>query len=87
MERIASDLGISEAEVPETAPRYVLTEPTVSTVIPGKRSKRNVERNIAVTDDRGPDERRREKLHATAGCATSTADAPQDRHARAEWEG
>jgi aryl-alcohol dehydrogenase-like predicted oxidoreductase len=63
VERIASDLGISEAEVPETAPRYVLTEPTVSTVIPGKRSKRNVERNIAVTDDQGPDERRREKLH------------------------
>ena len=61
--RIASDLGISEAEVPETALRYVLTEPTVSTVIPGKRSKRNVERNIAVTDDQGPDERRREKLH------------------------
>jgi hypothetical protein len=33
--RIASDLGITEAEVPDTALRYVLSEPTVSTVISG----------------------------------------------------
>jgi aryl-alcohol dehydrogenase-like predicted oxidoreductase len=62
--RIASDLGIAETEVAETALRYVLSEPTVSTVIPGMRSKRNVERNVAISDGRGLDERRREKLHA-----------------------
>jgi aryl-alcohol dehydrogenase-like predicted oxidoreductase len=61
--RIASDLGITEAEVPDTALRYVLSEPTVSTVIPGMRSKRNVERNIAVSDGQALDVRRREKLH------------------------
>ena len=54
---------MSEAEVPETALRYVLSEPTVSTVIPGMRSKRNVERNIAVSHGEGLDERQREKLH------------------------
>ena len=63
MARIASDLGITEAEVPDTALRYVLSEPTVSTVIPGMRSKRNVERNIAVSDGQALDVRRREKLH------------------------
>jgi aryl-alcohol dehydrogenase-like predicted oxidoreductase len=62
--RIVSDLGISETEVAETALRYVLSEPTVSTVIPGMRSKRNVERNVAASDGQGLDERRREKLHA-----------------------
>jgi aryl-alcohol dehydrogenase-like predicted oxidoreductase len=62
--RIVSDLGIAETEVAETALRYVLSEPTVSTVIPGMRSKRNVERNVAASDGQGLDERRREKLHA-----------------------
>jgi hypothetical protein len=61
--RIASDLGITEAEVPDTALRYVLSEPTVSTVIPAMRSKRNIERNIAVSDGQALDEGRREKLH------------------------
>ena len=58
-----SDLGIGEDQVAETALRYVLSEPTVSTVIPGMRSQRNVERNIAVADGVGLDPVKREKLH------------------------
>ena len=50
---IASDLDIAEEDIAETALRYVLSEPAVSTVIPGMRSKRNVERNIAVSDGAG----------------------------------
>ena len=60
---IASDLDIAEEDIAETALRYVLSEPTVSTVIPGMRSKRNVERNIAVSDGGGLDRRVRERLH------------------------
>ena len=60
---IASDLDIAEEDIAETALRYVLSEPTVSTVIPGMRSKRNVERNIAVSDGGGLDPRVRERLH------------------------
>ena len=40
----------TDDEVPETALRFVLTQPAVSTVIPGMRSVRNVERNVAVSD-------------------------------------
>jgi aryl-alcohol dehydrogenase-like predicted oxidoreductase len=60
---IASDLDIAEEDIAETALRYVLSEPTVSTVIPGMRSKRNVERNIAVSDGGGLDPLARERLH------------------------
>ena len=60
---IASDLDIAEEDIAETALRYVLSEPTVSTVIPGMRSKRNVERNIAVSDGGGLDPLAREHLH------------------------
>ena len=60
---IASDLDIAEEDIAETALRYVLSEPTVSTVIPGMRSKRNVDRNIAVSDGGGLDPRVRERLH------------------------
>ena len=60
---IASDLDIAEEDIAETALRYVLSEPAVSTVIPGMRSKRNVERNIAVSDGGGLDPRVRERLH------------------------
>jgi aryl-alcohol dehydrogenase-like predicted oxidoreductase len=36
---------------------YIVSHPAVSTVIPGMRSVRNVERNMAVGDGRGlPDE-------------------------------
>jgi len=51
--RIASDLGIGLEDMPEAALRYVLSHPAVSTVIPGMRSVRNVERNMAVGDGKG----------------------------------
>jgi aryl-alcohol dehydrogenase-like predicted oxidoreductase len=50
---IVSELGASEDEIAEIALRYVLSEPTVSTVIPGMRTVRNVERNCAAADGRG----------------------------------
>ena len=55
---IVDDLGISREELPEVALRYVLSRPEVSTVIPGMRTVRNVERNMAIADGAGlPDER------------------------------
>jgi aryl-alcohol dehydrogenase-like predicted oxidoreductase len=54
---IVSQLGASEDDIAEIALRYVLSHPAVSTVIPGMRSVRNVERNCAAGDGRGlPDE-------------------------------
>src|SRR5918998_960377 len=50
---IVSELGTTEDEIPEVALRYVLSHPAVSTVIPGMRSVRNVERNMAVADGEG----------------------------------
>jgi aryl-alcohol dehydrogenase-like predicted oxidoreductase len=50
---IVSEFGVTEDEVAEVALRYVLSHPAVSTVIPGMRSVRNVERNMAVADGRG----------------------------------
>jgi len=50
---IAADLGVDVEDVPEAALRYILSAPEVSTVIPGMRSVRNVERNIAAGDGRG----------------------------------
>ncbi|MET9220474.1 aldo/keto reductase [Streptomyces sp. NPDC003300] len=47
---IVDDLGIAPDAIAETALRYVLSAPAVSTVIPGMRSVRNVERNTAVSD-------------------------------------
>jgi aryl-alcohol dehydrogenase-like predicted oxidoreductase len=64
VEAITADLGIAVDELPEVALRFVLSEPTVSTVIPGMRSVRNVERNVAVSDGRGVPEGWREKLRA-----------------------
>jgi aryl-alcohol dehydrogenase-like predicted oxidoreductase len=61
---VIDDLGISEDEVAEIALRFVLSEPAVSTVIPGMRSLRNVERNVAVADGRGVPDGWREKLRA-----------------------
>jgi aryl-alcohol dehydrogenase-like predicted oxidoreductase len=61
---IEADLGIAADELPEIALRFVLSEPTVSTVIPGMRSVRNVERNLAVADGRGIPEGWRERLRA-----------------------
>jgi aryl-alcohol dehydrogenase-like predicted oxidoreductase len=53
VEAILSDLSISRDELPEVALRYILSQPAVSTVIPGMRSVRNVERNAAVGDGEG----------------------------------
>jgi aryl-alcohol dehydrogenase-like predicted oxidoreductase len=50
---ILDDLGISREELPEVALRYVLSRPEVSTVIPGMRTVRNVERNAAAGDGQG----------------------------------
>jgi aryl-alcohol dehydrogenase-like predicted oxidoreductase len=50
---IAEDVGIERDGLAEVALRYVLGHQAVSTVIPGMRSTRNVERNIAAAD-RGP---------------------------------
>ncbi|MFH8369776.1 aldo/keto reductase [Streptomyces sp. NPDC018031] len=47
---IAADLGITPDGIAETALRFVLSSPAVSTVIPGMRTLRNVERNAAVSD-------------------------------------
>ena len=55
---ILDDLGIEREQLAEVALRYVLSHPAVSSVIPGMRSVRNVERNTAVGDGRGlPEER------------------------------
>jgi aryl-alcohol dehydrogenase-like predicted oxidoreductase len=61
---ICDDLGISRDELPEVALRYVLSHPAVSTVIPGMRTVRNVERNCAVGDGRGLPEEQLERLRA-----------------------
>jgi len=50
---IVSELGATEDEIAEIALRYILSNPAVSTVIPGMRSVRNVERNMAVGDGEG----------------------------------
>jgi aryl-alcohol dehydrogenase-like predicted oxidoreductase len=50
---IVSELGVGEDEIAEIALRYILSHPAVSTVIPGMRSVRNVERNMRVGDGKG----------------------------------
>jgi aryl-alcohol dehydrogenase-like predicted oxidoreductase len=64
VQAIAADLGVATDELAEIALRFVLSEPTVSAVIPGMRSLRNVERNIAVSDRDGVPDGWREKLRA-----------------------
>ncbi len=61
---LLEDLGIERSELPEVALRYVLSHPAVSTVIPGMRSVRNAERNVAVGDGRGLPAETIEKLRA-----------------------
>jgi len=51
--RIAADLGIGLDRLPETALRFTLSHPAVSTVIPGMRSVRNAEANCAAGDGKG----------------------------------
>ena len=62
VQSIADDLGAEEDGLPEIALRYVLSHPAVSTVIPGMRSVRNVERNVAVADGKGLSEEQVQKL-------------------------
>jgi aryl-alcohol dehydrogenase-like predicted oxidoreductase len=64
VQRIASDLDISLDQMAETALRYVLSHQAVSTVIPGMRSVRNVERNCQLADGRGLPKDQVEKLKA-----------------------
>ncbi|MFE9119953.1 aldo/keto reductase [Streptomyces sp. NPDC007172] len=52
VDAIVADLGITSDGMAETALRFVLSSPAVSTVIPGMRSVRNVERNTALSDGR-----------------------------------
>lgn len=59
---VAADVGIAEEDMAETALRFVLSHPAVSTVIPGMRSVRNVERNMPVGDGRGLPKEQVEKL-------------------------
>ena len=61
---ILDDLGIERDELPEVALRYVLSHPAVSTVIPGMRTVRNVERNAAIGDGVGLDPERVQALKA-----------------------
>jgi aryl-alcohol dehydrogenase-like predicted oxidoreductase len=57
VQAILDELGIEREQLPEVALRYVLSHPAVSSVIPGMRSVRNVERNAALGDGKGlPDE-------------------------------
>jgi aryl-alcohol dehydrogenase-like predicted oxidoreductase len=53
VQQIAADLGVAVDEIGEIALRFCLSHPAVSTVIPGMRSVRNVERNVAAVE-RGP---------------------------------
>jgi aryl-alcohol dehydrogenase-like predicted oxidoreductase len=51
--KIAADLRISLEQLAETALRFALSPPAVSTVIPGMRSVRNAEANCRTGDGRG----------------------------------
>jgi aryl-alcohol dehydrogenase-like predicted oxidoreductase len=53
VQAILDDLGIGRDQLPEVALRYILSHPAVSSVIPGMRTVRNVERNAAVGDGEG----------------------------------
>jgi len=53
VESLLRDLGADAASLPEIALRFCLSQPAVSTVIPGMRSLRSVEANCAVPD-KGP---------------------------------
>ncbi|MRN52414.1 aldo/keto reductase [Paenibacillus monticola] len=64
VQKIAADLHISVDEMAETALRYVLSHPAVSTVIPGMRSITNVERNMKVGDGLGLSQDQLAKLKA-----------------------
>lgn len=60
---IEQDLGISVDGLPETALRFTLSHPAVSTVIVGMRSVRNVERNARLADGKGLSDSQLKKLY------------------------
>jgi aryl-alcohol dehydrogenase-like predicted oxidoreductase len=64
VQKIVSDLNITLDQMAETALRYVLSHASVSTVIPGMRTVRNVERNCQLGDGRGLPKEQVEKLKA-----------------------
>jgi aryl-alcohol dehydrogenase-like predicted oxidoreductase len=64
VQEIVSDLNLAQDEIAETALRYVLSHPAVSTVIPGMRSVGNVERNCRIGDGRGLSKEQIQKLKA-----------------------
>jgi aryl-alcohol dehydrogenase-like predicted oxidoreductase len=64
VQTIASDLGIKLEQLPEIALRFVLSHPAVSTVIPGMRSVRNVERNCRIADGQGLPKEQAKQLEA-----------------------
>jgi len=49
-ERLQRDLVAIPGTLPEIALRFCISHPAVSTVIPGMRTVRHVEANIAVSD-------------------------------------
>jgi aryl-alcohol dehydrogenase-like predicted oxidoreductase len=51
--RLVDDLGIDVAQLPETALRYVLSAPEVSSVVVGMRRPSTVDRNAGIGDGRG----------------------------------
>ena len=53
VQALCADLEVPVSDIAEVALRYVLSAPAVSTVIPGMRSLRNVERNLAAADGEG----------------------------------
>jgi aryl-alcohol dehydrogenase-like predicted oxidoreductase len=50
---LQKELGSKNGSLPEVALRFCLSNPAVSTVIPGMRSRQNVEANCAASD-KGP---------------------------------
>jgi aryl-alcohol dehydrogenase-like predicted oxidoreductase len=64
VQAICAELDAQLEELPEIALRFTLSDPAVSTVIPGMRSVRNVERNAAAGDGRGLLRERVERLRA-----------------------
>ena len=66
VEALRRDFGLADGELPEFALRFCISHPAVSTVIPGMRTRRNVEANCAVPDHGplGPETLARLKAHA-----------------------
>jgi aryl-alcohol dehydrogenase-like predicted oxidoreductase len=59
-------------DLPELALRFILANPGVSTVIPGMRKPRHVERNIAISDGNPLDLKLLEKLRGARWVRTTT---------------